>query len=62
LYIYGQEYEKAIQDLEQCSAIMHQNKVLFPKNQFPDKDLEAGYDSPTGSGNVNGRNDINEDN
>ena len=41
---------------------MHQNKVLFPKNQFPDKDLEAGYDSPTGSGNVNGRNDINEDN
>jgi tetratricopeptide (TPR) repeat protein len=36
---------------------MHQNKVLYPKNQFPDKDLEDGYESPTGTGNVNGQND-----
>ena len=36
---------------------MHQNKQLFPKKQFPDKDLEDGYESPTGSGNVNARND-----
>jgi hypothetical protein len=30
---------------------------LYPKNQFPDKDLEDGYESPTGTGNVNGQND-----
>lgn len=48
LEIYGGNYEKAIQDLEQCSNIMHQNKVLYPKNQFSDKDLEDGYESPTG--------------
>ena len=38
---------------------MHQNKVLYPKNQFSDKDLEDGYESPTGQGNVNGQNDDN---
>lgn len=54
LYIYGQEYDKAILDLEQCSGIMHQNKVLYRKDQFPDKDLDDGYESPTGTGNVNG--------
>jgi hypothetical protein len=32
LFLYGEEYSKAIQDLEQCSAIMHHNKVLYPKN------------------------------
>ena len=58
LFIYGQEYSKAIQDLEQCSSIMHHNKVLYPKNQFPDKDLDDGYESPTGTGNVNGQNDV----
>jgi len=31
-YIYSGEYEKAIQDLDQCSGIMHQNKTLYPKN------------------------------
>ena len=58
LYIYGQEYSKAIQDLEQCSSIMHHNKVLYPKNQFPDKELDEGYESPTGTGNVNGEKDV----
>ena len=53
LNIYGQEYNKAISDLEQCSNIMHQNKVLYPKNQFPDDNLDDGYESPTGTGNVN---------
>lgn len=38
---------------------MHQNKVLYPKNKFPDTDLD-GYESPTGIGNVNGQNDDNE--
>ena len=32
LQIYGAEYEKAVQDLEQCSGIMHQSKNLYPKN------------------------------
>jgi hypothetical protein len=58
LYIYGQEYSKAIQDLEQCSGIMHHSKMLYPKNQFPDKELDDGYESPTGTGNVNGQNDV----
>jgi TolA-binding protein len=58
LNIYAQEYGKAITDFETCSNIMHQNKVLYPKNKFPDADLE-GYESPTGEGNVNGENDDN---
>ena len=57
LFIYGEEYEKAISDLEQCSSIMHQNKELYPKNHFSDKDLEDGYESPPGTGNVNAQND-----
>ncbi len=36
MYFYGGEYEKSVQDLEQCSNIMHSSKVLYPKNQFPD--------------------------
>ena len=36
---------------------MHQNKVLYPKNKYSDKELEDGYESPTGTGNVNGQND-----
>ena len=36
MLMYAGEYEKSIQDLEQCSQIMHCNKVLYPKNQFPD--------------------------
>ena len=47
LNIYGQEYQKAIVDLEACSNIMHQNKVLYPKNKFPDTDIDNGYESPT---------------
>ena len=35
---------------------MHQNKTLYPKNQFNEGDLEDGYESPTGTGNVNGMN------
>jgi hypothetical protein len=38
MFFYAGEYEKSIQDLEQCSTIMHSNKVLYPRNQFPDDD------------------------
>mmetsp|Transcript_19568 Transcript_19568/g.30096 ORF Transcript_19568/g.30096 Transcript_19568/m.30096 type:complete len:139 (-) Transcript_19568:1345-1761(-) len=31
-FVYGGKYDKATADLEQCSQIMHQNKVLYPKN------------------------------
>jgi len=31
--------------------------VLYPKNQFPDLEDSEGYESPTGSGNVNGEKD-----
>jgi hypothetical protein len=41
MHIYGGEYEKAISDLAQSSREMHSNKELFPKNQFPDEELEA---------------------
>jgi len=39
---------------------MHQNKELYPKNRFSDKELEDGYESPTGTGNVNGQRDNDE--
>ena len=48
LNIYGQDYSKAVSDLESCSQIMHQNKVLYAKNKFAD--LDEGYESPTGQG------------
>lgn len=32
LYIYAQDYDKAVSDLEQCSGIMHQNKNLYRKD------------------------------
>jgi hypothetical protein len=54
LSIYGGDYHRALSDLDHCSSIMHQNKVLSPKNQFPDDDIDTGYESPTGHGNVNG--------
>lgn len=57
LSIYGQDYAKAIKDLEACSSVMHQNKQLYPKNQFPDLRDSDGYESPTGNGNVNGEKD-----
>ena len=37
--------------------------MLYPKNQFPDEELgddEDGYESPTGTGNVNAQNDHDE--
>lgn len=38
MYFYAGEYEKAIVDLEQSSSIMHSNKALYPRNQFPDEE------------------------
>ena len=38
MQIYAGEYEKAIGDFDQSSQIMHANKVLYPRNQFPDDD------------------------
>lgn len=37
MYFYSGEYEKSTTDFEQSSNIMHSNKVLYPKNQFPDE-------------------------
>ena len=37
LFFYSGEYEKSNSDFEQSSTIMHSNKVLYPKNQFPDE-------------------------
>ena len=47
MQIYAGEFEKAQADLEQSSGIMHANKVLYEKNQFPDFDeeIDAG-DAP----------------
>ena len=40
--IYAGDYEKAIADFDQSSQIMHANKVLYPRNQFPDdEDLQG---------------------
>lgn len=36
MYFYCGEYDKAIQDFESSSSVMHANKVLYPRNQFPD--------------------------
>ena len=41
MQIFTGDYEKAMTDLEQSSSIMHANKVLCPKNQFPDDDQEV---------------------
>lgn len=38
MYFYTGEYDKAISDFEQSSSIMHAQKVLYPRNQFPDED------------------------
>jgi hypothetical protein len=40
LQIFSGDYDKAMADLEQSSSIMHANKVLYPKDQFPDEDQE----------------------
>lgn len=42
MQIYAGEYEKAMADLDQSSGIMHANKVLYEKNQFPDDEIEMG--------------------
>lgn len=45
MYFYSGEYEKSLQDFESSSSIMHSNKVLYPKNQFPDEDEKGGDDN-----------------
>ena len=37
MYFYSGDYDKSLTDLEQSSSIMHNNKVLYPRNQFPDE-------------------------
>ena len=37
MYFYSGEYEKSINDFEHSSSIMHSQKVLYPRNQFPDE-------------------------
>ena len=44
MYFYCGDYEKALQDFERSSQIMHATKVLYPKNQFPDEDLFENKD------------------
>ena len=44
MYFYAGEYEKAMSDFEQSSSIMHAQKVLYPRNQFPDE--PAGDNNP----------------
>ena len=41
MQIYAGEFDKALGDLEQSSGIMHANKVLYEKNQFPDGESMA---------------------
>lgn len=36
MHIYIGDYDKALSDLDASSGIMHANKVLYPKNQFPE--------------------------
>ena len=44
MYFYAGDNEKSILDLEQSSSIMHSNKVLYPRNQFPDDQSEEAVD------------------
>ena len=39
---YCGDYDKALGDFEQSSGIMHQNKVLYPQNEWGDDPLDAG--------------------
>jgi len=36
MYFYSGDYEKALTDLDASSSIMHSQKSLYPKNQYPD--------------------------
>ena len=44
MYFYAGEYERAINDFEKSSSIMHAQKVLYPRNQFPDIGDKDGLD------------------
>lgn len=48
MYFYAGEYDKALNDFEQSSSIMHAQKVLYPRNQFPDGDLGEGAEQFSG--------------
>lgn len=37
MYFYAGDFDKAINDFEMSSSIMHSQKVLYPRNQFPDE-------------------------
>ena len=51
MYFYASEYEKSTADFEQSSNIMHCNKVLYPKNQFPDESDTGQQDLDNQSAN-----------
>lgn len=54
--IYVGDYEKALSDLEQSSQIMHVNKVLYPKNQFPEDGESLDYGGHRNSDDANSNN------
>ena len=37
MYFYAGEFEKAVGDFEASSSIMHSQKVLYPRNQYPEE-------------------------
>ena len=57
--IYAGEYEKAIGDFDQSSQIMHANKVLYPRNQFPDDDdLQGQHDNASNASSQTDLSDV----
>lgn len=60
MQLYAGEFEKAVGDFEQSSAIMHANKVLYPKNQFPDseKDLLGAADNQSNASSQTDLSDV----
>ncbi len=42
MYFYSGDFEKALNDFEHSSSIMHSQKVLYPRNQFPDEPSDDG--------------------
>ena len=60
MQIYAGEYEKALSDLDQSSGIMHVNKVLQEKNQFPDGESlnEDGNDNASNASSQTDLSDV----
>ena len=58
MQIYAGEYEKAMADLEQSSGIMHANKVLYEKNQFPDDEIDVGEPPADNASNASSQTDL----